>query len=291
MPLSHLHIIGMRYWGCRPVAPEHCPLAHYEDSGVFDSAGVAWDIVYPSIPERSAPDEHETARIGQLDGLIADNVARAHRAGSAVLMTGGSCSHITGVLGGLQDAHGADARIGLVWFDAHGDFNTPQTSRSGMLGGMPVAVATGLAWPEWRERSHLAAPIPTSRVLMVDVRNLDPEEEALIRATDVTCTRVQDLAAFVEAVREFALRCDLLYLHVDSDILDASLVPNHPTREPGGPDLAQVNAAIRAVMDTGKVVAFAVVSVDAHGDEGAQSVGNASAMIEAGLSSWAGAAR
>ncbi|MEZ4614225.1 MAG: arginase family protein [Caldilineaceae bacterium] len=79
----------------------------------------------------------------------------------------------------------ARRRIGLVWFDAHGDFNTPKTTISGMLGGMPVAVAAGLGYANWRLGSHIVAPLPTERILMVDVRNLDPLEEQLIHATAV----------------------------------------------------------------------------------------------------------
>lgn len=285
-PLSHLQVIGVRYRGCHPVGPGRCPLAHYEASGVFTRAGVPHEIVLPVMPESIDDDEHDTVRTGRLDGVIADETARALVSGSRVLMVGGSCSHITGVIGGLQDVAGSDARIGLIWFDAHGDFNTPRTSPSGMLGGMPVAVAAGLAWPRWRELSHIAAPMPTNRILMVDVRNLDPDEAALIRATDIHITRVQDRDRFAHDVRALADECDILYLHVDSDILDASLVPNHPTREPNGPSLDEVNAAIRIAMSTGKVATFAVVSVDAAGEDGAVSVRHATAMIDAGLEAW-----
>src|SRR5215211_7684618 len=108
---------------------------------------------------------------------------------------------------------------------------------------------------------HLRRP---HRILMVDVRNLDPEEEQLIRATDITIAAVADGflgADLANSVADLAARCDLLYLHIDSDILDASLVPNHGTREPNGPSMAQVQIAIETVMATGKVAALAVVSV------------------------------
>ena len=57
---------------------------------------------------------------------------------------------------------------------------------------MPVAVSAGLAYPRWRELSHIVAPLPTDRIVMVDVRNLDPAEETLIRATDITIARIAD---------------------------------------------------------------------------------------------------
>jgi arginase len=189
----------------------------------------------------------------------------------------------------LQEAHGPAARIGLVWFDAHGDFNTPRTTLSGMLGGMPVAVSAGLAYPHWRELSRQATPLPTGRILMVDVRNLDPPEEQLIRATDVVIAAPapgfpgEDLHA---AVGDLAARCDLLYLHVDADILDARYVPNHRTPEPNGPSMEQVLAAIETVMATGKVAAFAVVSIWTDGDGGDVARDSGLSLLYGGVQSW-----
>jgi arginase len=196
---------------------------------------------------------------------------------------------VPGVLGGLQQAHGAAARIGLVWFDAHGDFNTPGTTRSGMLGGMPVAVAAGLAHAAWRQRSRQMAPLPTDRIVMVDVRNLDPAEEQLIRATDVVIAAPaagfpgQELR---QAIEELAARCELLYLHIDSDILDERYVPNHPTKEPSGPSMEQVLTAIETVMATGKVATYAIVSIWADGDGGDVAVDSALTLLREGLASW-----
>jgi arginase len=240
------------------------------------------------MPETQRSEE-ETDNLGLLGGAIADAVAAAQRQGKGILMTGGDCTHMTGVLGGLQDAHGPAARIGLVWFDAHGDFNTPKTTLSGMLGGMPVAVCAGLAYPHWRERSHIVAPLPTDRIVMVDVRNLDPPEEQLIRATDIVIAAPAPGFPgdnLPQAVTDVARRCDMLYLHVDSDILDASFVPNHATREPNGPGLAQVVAAMETVMATGKVVALAVVSVYGEGQGSDVSVASGIELIRGGLASW-----
>ena len=243
------------------------------------------EVVFPEHLRSAA----EPDNLGLIGGAIAESIAAARRASAGVVLTGGDCTHSTGVLGGLQAAHGSAARIGLVWFDAHGDCNTPRTTRSGMLGGMPVAVCAGLAHPHWRERSQIVAPLPTDRILMVDVRNLDPEEEQLIRATDITIAAAAagfpgaDLA---NSIADLAARCDLLYLHIDSDILDASLVPNHGTREPNGPSMAQVLSAIETVMATAKVAALAVVSVYGEGDGSAISVALGIELVGSALQSW-----
>ncbi len=287
-PLSALHVIGVRYRRSELAEGDDRSLDAYAASGVYGSAGVPFWAVEPRFPERwrsSVEDED----LGLLCGVIAHEVVEAERRGRAILMTGGDCTHSTGVLGGLQDAYGPGARIGLVWFDAHGDFNTPNTTLSGHMGGMPVAVCAGLAWPRWREHAHIAAPVPTDRILLVDVRNLDPAEEQLIRATGATIAAPapgfpgRDLQ---RAVTDLAGCCDMLYLHIDSDILDAAWVPNHRTREPGGPDMTQVLSAIETVMATGKVVALAVVSVYGEGEGSQRSVASGIELIRSGLESW-----
>jgi arginase len=286
--LAALQVIGVRYRSDEWAQGDERALDRFAASGAYQQVGVPVEIVEPRLPEeRRSADEAEN--LGLLGGAIADAVAQARRQGKAILMTGGNCTHCTGVIGGLQDAHGPAARIGLLWLDAHADFNTPTTSRSGYLGGMPVAVCAGLAWPRWREGSHIVAPLPTDRIVLVDVRNLDPAEEQLIRATGAAVAAPapgfpgQDLG---RAVASLAGRCDMIYLHVDADILDESAVPSHGYKEPGGPDVAQVLAAIDTVMATGKVVAFAVVSVYGEGEGSQTTVASGIELIRGGLASW-----
>lgn len=286
--LKNLQVIGVRYRYNRPAVNDERSLDAYVNAGIYASAGVPVDVIEPRMPDVPETDD-ETDRIGSLGGEIANAVSAARRDERAILMTGGDCSHITGIFGGLQDAHGPSVRVGLVWFDAHGDFNTPGTSLSGMLGGMPVAVCAGLAFPTWRERSHIVAPVPTDRILMVDVRNLDEPEAQLINSTDIVIAAPaagfpgEELSA---AVTDLAARCDLLYLHIDSDILDERYTPNHGTKEPNGPDMAQVKAAIDRVMATGKVAVAAVVSVYGEGEGSEIMVESGIELIRGCLSSW-----
>lgn len=227
--------------------------------------------------------------LGRYNAVIAEAVASVLSSGGYPLLAGGTCSHLIGMLAGLQRHWGATTRIGLVWFDAHGDFNTPRTTHSGMLGGMPVAVSAGLCHAPWREGAGMLASLPTNRILMVDVRNLDPEEAMLIAATDVTIARFGpdgSIADIAEAAHRLAGTVDLLYLHVDADVLDASEQPSHPTAEPGGPGLPQTVAAITAVMETGRVGAFGVVSVKPSGSGGEIAVRSGAALIRAGVEAW-----
>jgi arginase len=287
-PLTALQVIQIRYHSHEYVGDKQRALDVYQTHPVYTAAGVPIEVDEPTTPAGHEEAEPHV-QLGYLNGAIAEAVAEGRRAGKAILMTGGNCSHAPGVLGGLQDAYGSETRIGLIWMDAHGDFNTPKTTLTGNLGGMPVAVCAGLGHPEWRERAHIRAPLSTDRILLVDVRNLDLEEERLIRATDAVIAAPapgfpgEDLGPTVARLAE---RVDVLYLHIDADILDGPLMPNHPNSEPDGPNINQVKAAIECVMATGKVAAFAVVSVYFHGRSSEIDLNSGIEMVRSGLASW-----
>lgn len=271
-------------------APLATAAAAYARVGLWEQAratGLALDGPYPvTLPDAALPDDPIGA-LGQIGAATAAAIAGGLRAGQRTLLAGGACHAVVGAVAGVQAAHGPAVRLGLIWFDAHGDFNTPRTTLTGRLGGMPVAVAAGLACPAWRRLAGQVVPLPTDRIVMVDVRNLDPPERALIAATDIEIVPIDDrLTALAAAARRLAAECDLLYLHVDSDVLDARYVPNHPTAEPGGPSLEQTVRAIEVVLATGRVRLVAVVSVNAAGEGGAPSVAAGAALIRSALEQW-----
>lgn len=240
-------------------------------------------------PGPTAQSEDTVRTIARLGKHIAQAAADGLAASGNVLVIGNNCNALVGILAGFERAYGATARIGLVWFDAHGDFNTPKTTLTGRIGGMPVAVAAGLAFPQWRHITGLDAPIPTDRIVMVDVRNLDPKERALIEATDVTIAAIapgREGVPLHEAVDRLAAACDVIYLHIDEDVLDARYVPNHGTAEPDGPDMEATLAAIRTVLATGKVHGYGLVSVNVQGEGGQQSLDAAMHLLTRGVSAW-----
>ncbi|MCA9858475.1 MAG: arginase family protein [Thermomicrobiales bacterium] len=252
--------------------------------------GVEIEGITKPEPIDPATQDDRILRLGAFNAQIAKAVSEAIARGAQPFLAGGTCSHLPGMVGGLEQAYGPTARIGLIWMDAHGDFNTPATSYSQMLGGMPVAVVAGLCYPTWREQAGIDAPMPTDRILMIDVRNLDDREETLIRSTDVTIARFGkngDADEIVTAIDALAAKVDYLYLHIDSDILDERFQPNHPTAEPHGPDDKTVDALIEHVMATGKVVALAVVSINPQEPGGAISIASGQQMMRTGLRSWA----
>lgn len=256
----------------------------YRREGVYDAGGAT--LSFGRLDFEGAAVDDPIASLAVMSGRIAAEVANGMRAGRDLLMVGGNCTSVPGMVGGLQQALGPTIRIGLVWFDAHGDFNTPRTTPSGMLGGMPVAVAAGLCHPSWRAGAGQLVPLSTDRIVMVDVRNLDDDEAQLIRASDVTTVPIRgpELQA---AVERLAAETDLLYLHIDLDVLDAALVPSHRTPEPHGPDVAETMAALGTVLDTGRVRALALVSVCSVESRGEVSLASATELLRACLGRWA----
>jgi arginase len=235
-------------------------------------------------PGRTAPN------IGRLGADTARLVAEARRRGDGALVLAGDDTAAIGVVSGLQRADGAGTPIGVVWIDAHGDFNTPETSFSGILAGMPVAILAGLAGPLWREAAGLAAPIPTDRIVLTGTRDLDEKETELLRSTEVRVVSAGDLhepERFAGVVAWLAGRCALLYLHVDLDVLDPRFVPSASTPSANGLTIDELVGTMGTVLETGKVAAVAVTSLNpGAGARGQRSVASTMKLLDGVVPAW-----
>jgi arginase len=192
-------------------------------------------------PELPAGSQQE--RMAVLNGLLAERVAGAERP----VVYAADCVAIIGTIAGLQ-TQGIDPV--LVFYDAHGDFNTWETTESDFIGGMPLAMVTGRGEQTIVEAAGMRV-IPDEDAWLVDGRDLDAGERDLLSASAVR--RVS-----VERVAEVVPRDRPLYLHVDVDVVDPTELPavNYPA--PGGPSLASVADSVAALAATGNVVAFSV---------------------------------
>ncbi|WP_198533117.1 arginase family protein [Carbonactinospora thermoautotrophica] len=132
-------------------------------------------------------------------------------------------------------------------FDGHGDLHTPESSRSGYLGGMPLRMLTGAGDPTVAERIGLW-PVSEERMVLVDARDLDPPEKVYLAGSGIRRCPVQGLA-------EDVLPDGAVYLHLDFDVVDPADLSGLRFPAPGGPRLAQVLAAALQVVRTGRVAA------------------------------------
>jgi arginase len=255
------------------------------------AAGHAVDGPHEAVLAADEREEGRTAlNIGRLGAHVAALVADARRDGSGALVLAGDDTAAIGVVSGVQRADGAGVAVGVVWLDAHGDFNTPETSYSGILAGMPVAILAGLAGPLWREAAGLAAPVATDRILIAGVRDLDEQEGTLLRSTDarvVTAVELADGATFPAAVTRLAARCSHLCLHVDLDVLDPDLVPSASTPSANGLSIEAAAAAMATVLGTGRVATLCLTSLNpGAGKRGERAVASALSLLERALPTW-----
>jgi len=185
-------------------------------------------------------------RLSMALGHFADIVAGSERDGWFTVGLLATCPSMPGLVGGLQHSGKSSKplRIGMLWLDAHPDFNTPETTRSGSLGGMPVAVATGRALRRMRLEAKLDPPLADDHVVMGGVRLVDPLEQEVLNHSAIQQLSVDDLRNASPAVFKQLDRLnrisDKIYVHIDMDVLDPSEVPGHINKVPNGPSSEQL---------------------------------------------------
>lgn len=212
-----------------------------------------------------ATDEPRESRIGQLLTRVGHEVARARAADFFPLVIGGDCMVSIGVLAGLLDPKSS----GVLWFDAHGDFNSPDTTVSGYLGGMPLACIVGRGLHQLREHARLMQPVPERNVALVGVRDLDTLEEQALATSSVTVIRADELERDRMAFERTLDRLELfpqLYLHLDIDVLDPVEAPGVDYPAARGLRVAQLQQLLEMVGRLDNLVAVALTAVNPQKD-------------------------
>ncbi len=190
--------------------------------------------------------DRSPAALGRVHRPIAAFVRGAAGRGARPVSVAGDCGASLPVMAGLQQAGLAPV---LVWLDAHGDFNTAETSPSGFLGGMPLAMMVGRGDLALARESGLI-PVPEADVWLVDARDLDPLEAEAVAASDLNRCGLRDLAglAFDRPV----------HLHIDNDVVDAREVPANNYPVPGGPGLEETLRALAGFAASNRIAAVSL---------------------------------
>jgi arginase len=224
-------------------------------------------------------------RLGMALGHFSDIVAQNERDGYFTVGLLATCPSMPGLVAGLQ--HSGPTRkpikVGMLWLDAHPDFNTPETTRSGSLGGMPVAVATGRALQRLRLDAHLDPPLSDRHIVMGGVRLIDPLEQELLDQSSIQQLSVDDLRNMTPAVfaqlDRLSRLTDKIYVHIDMDVLDPREVMGHGNKVPNGPSseqLARLFEAIFSRYPKASAIGFATIPAT---DEGGLSIAAVNRMI------------
>jgi len=211
-------------------------------------------------------------RLALASNHLADMVAGQIRTGALPIGLLSNCNGLMGMLAGHQRAGGGrkPLRVGLVWVDAHGDFNTPETSLSGMMGGMPVAISTGLCLHHIRRACGLDPPLPMKYVTMVGVRDTDPWEQYLLDQNDIRQITVDDVRrlspAIVMEMDRLGTIADLIYVHIDLDVLDPEDIPGAGLPVKNGPTAEELAEALEVMFESPKAVGFGLASYPSRRD-------------------------
>ena len=159
-------------------------------------------------------------------------------------------------------------RVGVVWVDAHADFNTPETSPSGNVHGMPLAVLSGLGHPRLTEVFRAVDP---KDVVLVGVRSLDPGEKRLLKEAGVRVYTMHevDRLGVARIAEEVLKHLQGLPLHVslDADVLDPTLAPGVGTPVPGGLTYREAHLLMEILAESGRVQSLDLVEVNPILDE------------------------
>jgi arginase len=200
----------------------------------------------------------------QTCGRVADLVAEARAQGRMPLVLGGDHSVALGTLGGLARASGPG---GVLWIDAHGDLNRPETSPSGNVHGMVLAAALGLVDEGLDSESWALPAVDPNRVALVGVRSLDTAERALLHESNIRVYTMSDIdrIGVERAIRESLSHIagpGFVHVSLDMDVIDPDVAPGVGTPVRGGLSYREAHLAMELVAESGLLGSLEVVEVN-----------------------------
>lgn len=205
---------------------------------------------------------------------LRDKVDRTLASGSMPIALGGDHSIAMGTIAGVSRYHRKrKEKVGLIWFDAHGDHNTPETSPTGNIHGMPCAIALGLGPAALTKLAGAVPMIEGSRAAMVGLRDIDIPERKNIATTGIRGFTMRDIdergmrTVMEEAIRLASNGTAGIHVSFDLDAIDPDLAPGVGTPSPGGLSYREAHLAMEMLSDTGKVLSAEFVEVNPILDE------------------------
>jgi arginase len=226
-----------------------------------------WGNIPAPVAEATAMGAEHVRFLDQIKDAcdrVAKLVVRATEEKAVPLVLGGDHSVALGTLVGLAQAHGPG---GVVWVDAHGDLNTPQTSPSGNVHGMVLAAAMGIADGEFAHDSWPLPAVEPARVALVGVRSLDVGEREALRRLDARVFTMSEIdrIGIERAMREslsHVAGASFVHVSLDMDVVDPAHAPGVGTPVRGGLSYREAHLAMELVAESGLVRSLEVVEVN-----------------------------
>ncbi|KAA0891381.1 arginase [Oryzomonas rubra] len=225
------------------------------------------DIGNIAVPIRETLSEerqqHYLPAISQICRAAYEAGRRAVEEGAVPLFIGGDHTLAIGSIGGVT--HNAPA--GLIWIDAHADFNTPATTLTGNIHGMTLAALLGEGYQELVDVGRPGPKLEPADVVMIGIRDLDPEERTRLRESGITVYTMRDIdergvgAVTREALERLEHR-ERLHVSLDMDCLDPQVCPGVGTTSPGGLSYREAQLLMEVLADSERVRALDVVEIN-----------------------------
>lgn len=233
---------------------------------------VDWGDLPVKIQETQGPGDPRLKylkEILEVCGLLRDRVAEAVAAGTLPVVLGGDHSVAMGTIAGLsRHFNGRREKLGLIWFDAHADANTAETSPSGNIHGMPLAAVLGHGAEKLVNLAGFLPMVEASRAALVGIRDVDPAERATVRSSGIGTFTMRDIdergmrSVMEEAIKRATTGTAGVHVSFDLDGIDPDFAPGVGTPSPGGLSYREAHLAMEMLADTGKVVSAELVEVN-----------------------------
>jgi arginase len=215
------------------------------------------------------PTQKYLSEIREVCELLRDAVERTVGEKRIPVVLGGDHSIAMGTLAGLaRHFRKRNEEIGLIWFDAHADANTPETSPSGNIHGMPLAAALGLGEPTLTGLAGEAPMVEGARAALVGIRDVDRAERENVKRTGIGAFTMRDIdergmrTVMEEAIGRATSGTAGFHVSFDMDGMDPSVAAGVGTPSPGGLSYREAHLAMEMLADTGKVIAAEFVEVN-----------------------------
>ncbi len=218
--------------------------------------------------DRDVRTRDPVTNLGHIAAWVSAQVEGAIRQGAMPLVLQGNCTQSVGPAGGVARACG---RAGIVWFDAHGDMHTLRTTSTGLLGGMPFAVALGWEFDDWRVAAGLAEPVAPAAAALIGASDLDPEEAAALTAHAIARLDAAEMAAdagprTTALLAPRAAAAPGWYMHIDLDVAGPEAVPGQLTNAPHWPSAVALADSVAAAARAVPLRCLGVAAYDPAGD-------------------------
>ncbi len=201
--------------------------------------------------------------------LVCQTARQTKQAGESAIFLGGDHTIAIGSIRGLMQKE----RLGVIWFDAHGDSNTPQTSQSGNIHGMPLAVLLGHGHEKLVNKVGIGPHLPPEDLVLVGIRSLDPGEADFLTGLGVRIFTMRDIdeqgmGAVMQETMHHLRHCNRLHISLDMDCVDPQTAPGVGTPCPGGITYREAQLAMEIIADSGRCQSLDVVEINPILDQG-----------------------